>query len=163
MTETTTDVHERARQALDGMRERVQQRDPEGCHNVMADLWQGYGIAFGESNDPRVRERGIRILPGLHDDRFRFLAERPALNVAYEALEDEARVVTAELLTDDQGHVDSGRLRPEPSLLEALFADFDEGSADPLADEGDLLDIIGRAKAVLARPELRAGSRRGAR
>lgn len=131
----------RVTQILDDMRDRIKHRAP-GCHNVYADLWQAAGVEFGDSPNPRVRERGVQVLPGLHDDRAAFLAGSPALSVAYAALE----VAAAE-------HVVSRRLEDEigedSSVLEALFADYDADELEQLADRGALIGVIDHAKAMV--------------
>lgn len=139
-------LSERVQRALDGMRRQAEENDPDGCNNVYADLWQAAGIEFGPSPDPRVRERGVMVLPGLHDDRPAFLDAHPVLKVAYEALEAAARE-----LMDSVGYTTDDLPEGEPSLLEGLCADL--GDEDPAGlgfGFDDLLDIIDRAKAILA-------------
>lgn len=131
-----------ARDILDAMRARVEERDAEGCHNVYADLWQAAGIGFGASPDPCVRERGVQILPGLHDDRAAFLNMLPVLKAAYAALEVAAVEHAA-------GRGIEAAIPEDSSVLEGLFSDFDAGEPEPLADRGALLGVIDHAKALL--------------
>lgn len=136
---------EHAAPALDiltAMRARIEQREADGCHNVYADLWQAAGIEFGDSPDPRVRERGIRVLPGLHDDRAEFLDARPVLKAAYAALEVAAAEHAA-------GRGIEGEIPQDSSLLEGLFSDFDGGEAEPLAGRAALLGVIDHAKTLI--------------
>jgi hypothetical protein len=131
-----------AQQALDRMHERVERiiqgKADEGCHNVYGDLWQAAGIEF--TAEPN--EHGVHVLPGLHDDRAAFLAEHPALKVAYNALE----AVAAELMDANDLTIDD-LPGGEASLLEALFANIGEPDEFGLIDLSQSVDC---AKAMIA-------------
>lgn len=136
-------VRDRARQAIAGACRRFEQRDPDACNNVYADLWEGYGIEFAASPDPSVRERGVQILPGLHDDRPGFLERHPALKLAYTALEAS----TGEFMQSWGPELED--LPEDSSLLEALVTYIEGGDHDE-ADTTDLLVVFDCAEAMLA-------------